>query len=93
MILVALSALYYGLHRQQMLDNELLQADRDSIQSDLGRLMVDFDNLQITNDTLSTHLGVERNRADSLMTRLKRSVRGIWPKSNNTKRRSARCVR
>lgn len=71
-ILVALSALYYGLHRQQMLDNELLQADRDSIQSDLGRLMVDFDNLQITNDTLSTHLGVERNRADSLMARLKK---------------------
>lgn len=71
-ILVALSALYYSIHRQQMLDNELLQADRDSIQNDLGRLMVDFDNLQITNDTLSANLGVERNRADSLMARLKK---------------------
>lgn len=70
-ILVALSALYYGIHRQQMLDNELLQADRDSIQNDLGRLMVDFDNLQVTNDTLSTNLGIERGRADSLMARLK----------------------
>lgn len=70
-ILVALSALYYGIHRQQMLDNELLQADRDSIQNDLGRLMVDFDNLQVTNDTLSTNLGIERSRVDSLMARLK----------------------
>lgn len=71
-ILVALSALYYGMHRQQMNDYELLQADRDSIQNDLGRLMVDFDNLQITNDTLSSSLNTERNRADSLMARLKK---------------------
>ena len=70
-ILVALSALYYGIHRQQMIDNQLLQADRDSIQNDLGRLMVDFDNLQVANDTLSTSLGFERSRADSLMARLK----------------------
>ena len=52
-ILVALSALYFSIHRQQMLDNQLLQVERDSIQSDLGQLMVDFDNLQITNDTIS----------------------------------------
>ena len=71
-ILVALSALYYGIHRQQMIDNELLQADRDSIQSDLGRLMVDFDNLQIANDTISASLDLERGRADSLMERLKK---------------------
>lgn len=71
-ILVALSALYYSIHRQQMHDNELLQADRDSIQSDLGRLMVDFDNLQITNDSISANLDLERGRADSLMERLKK---------------------
>lgn len=71
-ILVALSALYYSIHRQQMHDNELLQADRDSIQNDLGRLMVDFDNLQVSNDTLSASLNVERYRADSLMERLKK---------------------
>lgn len=70
-ILVALSALYFSIHRQQMLDNRLLQADRDSIQSDLGRLMTDFDNLQITNDTISASLSFERGRADSLMARLK----------------------
>lgn len=71
-ILVALSALYFGMHRQQMMDNALLQADRDSIQSDLGRLMTDYDNLQISNDTISANLSVERNRADSLMERLRK---------------------
>lgn len=71
-ILVALSALYYSIHRQQMQDNALLQADRDSIQNDLGRLMTDYDNLQVTNDSISANLDVERGRADSLMTRLKK---------------------
>jgi len=71
-ILVALSALYFSIHRQQMLDNRLLQADRDSIQNDLGRLMVDFDNLQVANDTISANLSFERERADSLMDRLKK---------------------
>ena len=71
-ILVALSALYFSIHRQQMLDNELLQADRDSIQNDLGRLMADYDNLRVSNDSISASLSVERERADSLMTRLKK---------------------
>lgn len=71
-ILVALSMLYFSIHRQQMVDNELLQADRDSIQNDLGRLMTDYDNLQVSNDTISANLSIERSRADSLMTRLKK---------------------
>lgn len=71
-ILVALSVLYFSIHRQQMRDNELLQADRDSIQNDLGRLMTDYDGLRISNDSISANLDVERGRADSLMTRLKR---------------------
>lgn len=70
-ILIAISALYYSIHHQQMVDNELLKSDRDSIQNDLGRLMNDFDNLQIANDSISANLGVERGRADSLMQRLK----------------------
>ncbi len=71
-ILVALSLLYFSIHRQQVRDNELLQADRDSIQSDLGRLMTDFDNLQVSNDSISANLTLERGRADSLMLRLKK---------------------
>ena len=52
-ILVALSALYFSIHRQQMIDNRLLQSDRDSIQNDLGRLMTDFDNLQAHSITMN----------------------------------------
>lgn len=70
-ILVALSLLYLGVHRQQMQDNAILQADRDSIQQDLGRLMTDYDNLQISNDSISANLTLEKGRADSLMKRLK----------------------
>ena len=71
-ILVAISALYFSIHHQQMLDNELLKADRDSIQNDLGRLMTYYDNLQISHDSISRGLDIERERADSLMTRLKK---------------------
>ncbi|MEG2365689.1 MAG: hypothetical protein RSB29_02920 [Alistipes sp.] len=71
-ILVALSVLYYSIHRQQTIDNELLQADRDSIQSDLGTLMDDYDNLRVSNDTITANLQFERQRADSLMTRMKK---------------------
>ncbi len=71
-ILVALSVLYFSIHREQMMDNQLLQSDRDSIQNDLGRLMVDYDGLQSTNDTITANLNVERGRADSLMGRLKK---------------------
>lgn len=71
-ILVALSVLYFSIHRQQMRDNEFLQADRDSIQNDLGRLMTDYDNLHVTNDSITANLTIERDRADSLMGRLKK---------------------
>ena len=55
-ILAALSVLYFSIHRQQMLDNELLQADRDSIQNDLGRLMTDYDELQLVQRLTKQHL-------------------------------------
>lgn len=71
-ILAALSILYFNIHRQQQADYELLRVDRDSIQSNLSSLMDDFDHLQTTNDTLSQNLGIERQRADSLMDRLRK---------------------
>lgn len=74
-ILVAISALYFGIHRQQMLDNELLRADRDSVQNDLGRLMEDYDNLHVANDSISASLDIERGRADSLMNQLRKERR------------------
>lgn len=71
-ILAALSILYFNIHRQQQADYELLQIDRDSIQSNLSDLMVDFDSLRFNNDSINATLVIERQRADSLMDRLKK---------------------
>ena len=64
-ILAALSILYFNIHRQQQEEYDLLLVDRDSIKSNLSHLMEDFDNLQISNDSISQSLGLERSRADA----------------------------
>ncbi len=69
-ILAALSVLYFSIHHRQKADLELLAGDRDSIRNNLSELMMEFDDLQFTNDTLAVQMGVERLRADSLMQRL-----------------------
>lgn len=92
-ILAALSILYFNIHRQQQEEYDLLLVDRDSIKSNLSHLMEDFDNLQISNDSISQSLGLERSRADSLMERSPRSVRGATPRSRSTRRRSEPCGR
>ncbi len=71
-ILVAISFLYFNIHRQQEADYELLSIARDSIESDLNGLIVDFDDLQITNDSISLTIVEERHRADSIINQLKR---------------------
>ena len=67
-VLAALSILYFNIHRQQQRDYELLRIDRDSIQSDLGHLIEEYDNLQISNDTMALKL----EEANKLMEELKR---------------------
>lgn len=67
-ILAALSALYISIHREQQREYELLRIDRDSIQSNLGHLIEEYDNLKITNDTMTANL----EKANALMEDLKR---------------------
>lgn len=75
-ILVALSILYFSIHRQQMYDNQMLQADRDSIQNDLGRLMNDYDSLRFQNDSIAASL----ERANEVMEQLKQERRWNYAK-------------
>lgn len=75
-ILVALSILYFSIHRQQMYDNQMLQADRDSIQSDLGRLMNDYDSLRFQNDSIAASL----EKANEVMEQLKQERRWNYAK-------------
>ena len=70
-ILAALSILYYNINRQQQRDYELLSIERDSIQSDLGQLIDEYDNLRYQNDTITASL----ERANEMMEQLKRERR------------------
>ena len=75
-ILVAISILYFSIHRQQMVDNELLAADRDSIQNDLKELIVEYDDLKYQNDSIAVNL----ERANELVEQLKQERRWNYNK-------------
>ena len=67
-ILVAISMLYFSIHRQQMRDNVLLAADRDSLQNDLAELIVEYDGMKVKNDSITAGL----ERANEMIEKLKR---------------------
>lgn len=75
-VLVAISLLYFNIHRQQSADMELLRVDRDSIQSDLSALIVEYDNMKFTNDTIRAEL----EKAHEVMEQLKRERRWNYAK-------------
>ena len=68
--------LYFSIHREQMRDNQLLAADRDSIQNDLTELIVEYDDLKYKNDSIAANL----ERANDLVEQLKRERRWNYNK-------------
>ena len=70
-ILAGLSALYFNLNLQQKEDYALLQADRDTIQSNLTSLINEYDNLKYQNDTIAAQLA----KASEMIEQLKRERR------------------
>ena len=70
-ILAGLSVLYFNLNRQQQEDYALLQADRDTIQSNLTSLINEYDNLKYQNDTIAAQLA----KATEMVEQLKRERR------------------
>lgn len=75
-ILAGVSALYFNINRQQSKDMALLQQDRDSIQSDLSGLIVEYDNMKFKHDTISMQL----EKANEMMEQLKRERRWNYAK-------------
>ncbi len=75
-ILVAISILYFSIHRQQMADNALLAADRDSLQNDITELIVEYDDLKYQNDSIAANL----ERANELVEQLKQERRWNYNK-------------
>ena len=55
-ILVALSVVYFNMHRQQQNEYALLEEDRTKIKGDLDSLIVSFDDLKIQNDSIASSL-------------------------------------
>ena len=70
-ILAGLSVLYFNLNRQQQEAYALLQADRDTIQSNLTSLISEYDNLKYQNDTIAAQLA----KATEMVEQLKRERR------------------
>lgn len=65
-ILVALSVVYFNMHRQQQAEYVLLEEDRTRIQGDLDSLIVSFDDLQIKNDSMAANLEEATKLVDQL---------------------------
>ena len=70
-ILVALSVVYFNMHREQQAEYALLEEDRTKIQGDLDSLIVSFDDLKIKNDSIAANL----EEANQLMEQLKNERR------------------
>ena len=70
-ILVALSVVYFNMHREQQAEYALLEEDRTKIQGDLDSLIVSFDDLKIQNDSIAANL----EEANQLMEQLKNERR------------------
>ena len=68
---VALSVVYFNMHRQQQAEYALLEEDRTKIQGDLDSLIVSFDDLKIQNDSIAANL----EEANQLMEQLKNERR------------------
>ena len=65
-ILVALSVVYFNMHREQQQEYVLLEEDRTRIQGDLDSLIVSFDDLQIKNDSMAANLEEANKLVDQL---------------------------
>lgn len=66
-VLVALAAFYF---QQVGAIKSDFNEQRDTLVNRLSGMMTDFNTLQIENDTITEHLTIERQRADSLMDRM-----------------------
>lgn len=70
-VLAALTFMYFMQVRELRGDRELLTVQRDTLVNRLSGMMIDMDSLRTENDTINENLRIEREKADSLLTRLK----------------------
>ena len=85
-ILVALSLLYFNIHRQQQAEYVLLEQDREKIQGDLDSLIVSFDDLKIKNDSIAANLEEANQLMGTLRTVMQGYIRQIDSLNNLNKK-------
>ena len=70
LLVVVLGVLAFIYFRQVKSLKAEAKAEKAILEENINDLIVDLDNLKVDNDSISYNLGVERQRADSLMERL-----------------------
>lgn len=71
-VLGAVSAFYFNINSQQEEEYALLVEDRSKVQDNLDKIITEFDDLETNNEELKLSMEIERNRADSIITQLKK---------------------
>ncbi len=71
-ILAAVSVLYFALYNQQRDDMAFLASEREAVEANLTDLMADYSELEMENSNMADTLSMERMRADSIISQLKR---------------------
>jgi hypothetical protein len=66
-VLAVLSFLYFAQRKNNRLVVEQITTQKDSIQSELGRIITGYDSLKVENDTLTTRIAVSRTRVKELL--------------------------
>lgn len=89
LLVVVLGVLAFIYFRQVKSLKAEAKAEKAILEENINDLIVDLDNLKVDNDSISYNLGVERQRADSLMERLQ-NERNINPRYHPQVREGAR---
>ncbi len=78
-VLVAMTVLYFNIHREQQAEYDSLSLVRDDIANDLSAMITDFDSLEMTsaatNDSLNFAIAEQSRMADSIIGQLKNERR------------------
>jgi FtsZ-binding cell division protein ZapB len=82
-ILVALAVLYFMQNREHRLIVSELNAEKDSIQSELGGLVVRYDSLQTENDTINEQILVAQTKVKDLLLEIEQTKKVSLEKINS----------
>jgi hypothetical protein len=72
-VLAVLSFLYFAQRKNNQIIVTQITNQKDSIQSELGKMIVGYDSLKVENDTLSNQMAVSRTKVQELLNEIART--------------------